>query len=199
MNNILQKLWQLIKKQSVIWISTTIIAILTAFSGIIVDNIKTGLLTASKRSEVFNDLAPKISLYIFASNSLLDCFKEGLNFKKISKSFLKYNADDYNNQLQNLIKDEYTFKAKIKKYFNRKILVFKTDNVQDYDSLILKIKVFDKSIHQLNSISLEIENRKDTIYFISKNDSIFLAKQIPLIEGHINDVRKKTESLLNNL
>lgn len=197
----LPKIWDFIKNQSIIWTSTTLLAIFTVFSQTIVDNIKTGLNKSDKRVTSLEKIAVDLSLFDFNAESLINNYYAALDSSQGNKVNIKNLVDlvnQYNNSIVTIRSNELIYRYDIIAYSKRKLLLFKTDVLEKYDSLFNSTLKLDSSIHNINKISINIAPLQgtDSNYIFKKTDLAYLGSVLPDCLKNLEKTKENTNALI---
>lgn len=177
----LNKIWTFVKNQSVIWVTTTLLAILTMFSETLVDKIKSGLNKADKRFASLEAMAKEFSGLQYNAKSLITAYGESINSGRgrlINPKFMYSVVNDFNSSIISLMSDEMNYRYEVSIYSRKKWLFFNTDILNKMDTLYLNIKNLDSCVHLFNPVSIHFTQliSSDTNYILSLEDSTTIRK-----------------------
>ena len=191
-------------RQSIIWVTTTLLAILTLFSQTLVDRIKTGLNVADLRGGYYKKMAGDFSNLSFDAQSIIDNYTEALEpgqGRRIGPKFLNTLVLGYNSAIDTVRKNEYIYRYWINAYYRTRWILFRTNAMERYDTLLNSIYRLDKAIHSMNRVGVGIAPfvNKDSTYILSIADSTFLSDNMQRIDSTYSDAKKKLATLIDGL
>jgi hypothetical protein len=204
MLSFIQQIFAWIGRQSIIWVTTTLLAILTLFSQTIVDRVKTGLNIADLRAKYYEKMAGDFSTLGFDAQSIIDDYSEAVEpgqGKQIGPKFLDMLVTGYNNALDTVRKNEYIYRLWINTYYRTRWLFFRTNALERYDTLLSSIYRLDDAIHSMNRVAVKIRPfvKNDSTYILSQEDSIFLRDHMHAIDSTWLDNKAKMTALIDGL
>jgi hypothetical protein len=135
MNAILEKLGENLTAVLI----TTVVGVLTACSGYIVEWVKTGLNRANLRTERYTTLATDLSNHVFSA----ELQQEFLEHNWTSEPTLKSLVDEYNTSITKLRRCEYVYYQWLSRYWG-------TEAMAEFEEIMKLVKQIDGVIHGLN-------------------------------------------------
>lgn len=202
---ILQKIWTWIKSQTVIWITTTLVAILTAFSQTITDRIKTGLNNADQRRQAYKSMSKDFSSLIFNAENAIENYNmafDSLTGHQIDPNNLDTTIIPYNASITTIRDSQYVYKYELNAYAKWKWLIFRTDAAEKYDTLMMYVIKFDSAMHRMNPIAMKIKplvGTRDSMYTLDKHDKDILKSYLPEANVLLRQTKIRADRLFNSL
>ncbi len=166
-------------------LTTTLLGILTAFSGYIVEGVKFRLNRADLRIERYQTLATDISQHTFSTELVQEFFQE--NWTTLPT--LKWLMPDYNTSITTLRKKEFVYVQWLHQYWDEK-------READFTELMQLVRDIDRTIHSLNDELEKVENDNKNH---PKVDEQRARKTAADLEPLVKALRAKATTLLKNL
>jgi hypothetical protein len=201
----LQKIWDFIRSQSTVWLTTTLLAIMTVFTQTIADRIKTGLNNADQRRKSFESISKDFSALLFNAENAIESYQLALDPAargRIDPNNLKTTIDPYNTSITAIRSNQYSYKYELNAYGRYKWLIFRTDVSEQYDSLMVYVVRLDSAMHRINPVALKIAplvGKKDSVYQLDHADSAVLKVVLPAANAALRETKAKADQFFNSL
>jgi hypothetical protein len=166
-------------------VTTTLVGILTAFSGSIVEGVKFRLNRADLRIERYQTLATDISQHAFSVELVHEFFKE--NWTTLPT--LKWLISEYNTSITTLRKKEFVYLQWLHHYWDEM-------HEAEFTELMNVAREIDRAIHGLNDELEKVENDNKNHPKVDKQRA---SKTAAELEPLVRSLREKAAVFLKNL
>ena len=166
-------------------VTTTLVGILTAFGGFIVEEVKFRLNRADLRIERYQTLATDIGQYTFSVELVHEFFTENCT----TLPTLKWLITDYNTSITILRKKEFVYLQWLHQYWDE-------ERGSEFAELMTVARQIDHAIHGLNDELEKVENDNKNHPKVDEERASKTAAELgPLVQS----LREKAASFLRNL
>jgi len=131
------------------FLTTTLLAVLTAFSGCITENVKFGLNRADTRAAKYEALAVSLSDFVFSVEQEWEILRDN----RTDLATLKTQHEEYNALITSLRKNEYVYIHWLSRYWSK-------GRVKEFEEVMQSVREVDSIIHSLNDQFTLIRDKK---------------------------------------
>jgi hypothetical protein len=167
------------------FVTMTLLGILAAFSGCIVEGVKFRLNRADLRSDRYQSLATELSNFVFSVELVQEFFEA--NWTTLPT--LKWLIPEYNTSITNLRKNEYVYLQWLHHYWGE-------ERAEQFAEIIKVVKKIDRTIHSLNDELEKVENDNKNHPKVNEERAQKAATEL---KSSLKSLQEKTRDFLNDL